>query len=107
MSPWIVLVVAGLLEVVWALALKRSDGFANLPATVVFVVAAVASFVLLSRALRDLPVGSGYAVWTGIGAVGAAVVGMVWLHEPASVARVVSLTAVVAGIVGLAATSSH
>jgi quaternary ammonium compound-resistance protein SugE len=107
MSPWLLVTLAGVLEVVWALAMKRSDGFTRAPETLVFVVASVASFVLLSRALRDLPVGSGYAVWTGIGAVGAAVVGAVWLHEPMTIARALSLGAVVVGIAGLAATTSH
>lgn len=107
MSAWITLVAAGLLEVVWALALKRSEGFTRLPESVVFVVASVGSFILLARALRELPVGSGYAVWTGIGAVGAAVLGIVWLGEPVSTLRVLSLVAVVAGIAGLALSGSH
>ncbi|MCW2960575.1 MAG: hypothetical protein JWM25_524 [Thermoleophilia bacterium] len=105
MSAWIMLVAAGLLEVVWAIALKRSDGFANLPATGVFLVAAAASFALLAAALRELPVGTGYAVWTGIGAVGAAIVGMVWLGDAVTGARVASLALVFAGILGLAMTT--
>ncbi|MCK9249400.1 MAG: quaternary ammonium compound efflux SMR transporter SugE [Solirubrobacteraceae bacterium] len=103
---WLLLIVAGLLEVVWAIAMKRSDGFTRVPETVVFLVAVVASMVLLSRALRDLPVGTGYAVWTGIGAVGAAIVGIVWLSESASPLRLVSVGLVAAGIVGLALSSS-
>ncbi|MCW2955827.1 MAG: sugE [Thermoleophilia bacterium] len=106
MSAWILLTLAALLEIVWALALKRSDGFARLPETIVFAAAAIGSMVLLARALRDLPVGTGYAVWTGTGAVGTALVGIAWLGESASVARLVSLALVVCGIAGLAATAN-
>ncbi len=103
---WIMLVGAGLLEVVWAIALKRSDALSKLPESVVFVVAALASFWLLALALRSLPVGTGYAVWTGIGAVGAALVGIVWLGESADVARLASIALIAAGIVGLALSSA-
>ncbi|HEV2820262.1 MAG TPA: multidrug efflux SMR transporter, partial [Solirubrobacteraceae bacterium] len=72
---WVLLVIAGVLEAVWALALKESDGFSRPGPTVVFVVAGLVSIVLLALALRDLPVGTGYAVWTGIGAVGTAIAG--------------------------------
>jgi quaternary ammonium compound-resistance protein SugE len=102
---WIFLVTAGLLEVVWAIALKRSDGFSRPLETAVFLVALLASMLLLARALRDLPVGTGYAVWTGIGAIGAAIVGVVWLHESACPARLLSVALVAAGVVGLALTS--
>jgi quaternary ammonium compound-resistance protein SugE len=102
---WFSLVTAGLLEVVWAIALKRSDGFSRPLETGVFAVALVASMLLLARALRDLPVGTGYAVWTGIGAIGAAIVGVVWLQESASPARLLSVALVAAGVVGLALTS--
>lgn len=102
---WFSLVTAGLLEVVWAVALKRSDGFSRPLETGVFVVALLASMLLLARALRDLPVGTGYAVWTGIGAIGAAIVGVVWLHESASPARLFSVALVAAGVAGLALTS--
>ena len=104
---WILLVGAGLLEVVWAIAMKRSDGFSRLPETIIFVVGIVASMGLLSQALRELPVGTGYAVWTGIGAVGAALVGIGFLGEAASVARLLSLALITAGIVGLALSSEH
>jgi quaternary ammonium compound-resistance protein SugE len=84
----VLLIAAGLLEVVWAVALKQSDGLTpRSPATYVFLVAALASFALLAAALRSLPVGTGYAVWTGIGAVGAALVGVLALGEPAAPAR--------------------
>ena len=98
---WILLAIAGVLEVVWAIALKQSDGFSHAVATIVFAVASIASFVLLALALRDLPVGTGYAVWTGIGAVGAAIVGIAWLGESASLGRVAAIGLIVAGIAGL------
>lgn len=104
---WVCLVTAGLLEVVWAIALKRSHGFGELPATIVFVVALVASMALLATALRTLPVGTGYAVWTGIGAVGTAIVGIVFLSESASALKLVSVALVAAGIVGLGLSGGH
>ena len=99
---WIILVVAGLLETVWALALKESDGFSKLTPTAIFGVAMVASMILLALALRDLPVGTGYAVWTGIGAVGAAIAGMVFLSEPAVLGRILPIALIATGIVWLA-----
>ncbi len=102
---WVLVVVAGLFETVFAISLKLSDGFRNVGWTVSFVAAAVVSFSLLNAGLRTLPVGSAYAVWVGIGAVGTAVVGMVWFAEPATLARLVSIVLVVAGVVGLQLTS--
>ncbi|HEX5741603.1 MAG TPA: SMR family transporter [Pilimelia sp.] len=99
--PWLVLVVSGLLEAVWAVALGRSAGFTRPLPTAVFGCALVLSMAGLGYALRSIPVGTGYAVWVGIGAAGAALAGMVLLGEPAGVARVVSLLLVVAGVVGL------
>lgn len=107
MLAWVMLFCAGLLEVVWAIALKRSDALSRFPETALFVVAAVASFLLLARALRDLPVGSAYAVWTGIGAIGAFAVGALWLGESAGPLRLASAATVVVGIAGLALTTSH
>ncbi|MGV0851161.1 quaternary ammonium compound efflux SMR transporter SugE [Mycolicibacterium phlei] len=98
---WLMLVVAGLLEIVWAVALKQSDGFARLWPSVIGAGAAALSFALLTLALRHLPAGTGYAVWVGIGAVGVAVAGMILLGESASAARVVFLAVIVAGVVGL------
>lgn len=103
--PWVLLAAAGLLEVVWAIALKKSDGFANAGATAVFAVAGIASIVLLAQALKSLPVGTAYAVWTGIGAVGAALVGIVWLNESADTLRVLSILLVAVGIAGLSVAS--
>lgn len=98
---WLILVVAGLLEIVWAIALKQSEGFSRLWPSVLGVGAALLSFVLLTVALRELPAGTGYAIWVGIGAVGVAIAGMVLLGEPVSPARVVFLAVIITGIVGL------
>jgi quaternary ammonium compound-resistance protein SugE len=102
---WIYLLIAGLLEVVWSVGLKYSQGFTRPLASVVTVVAAVASFYLLGLAMRDLPVGTAYAVWTGIGAVGAATIGIVFMHESREAWRLVSLVLILAGLVGLKVTS--
>ena len=99
---WILLVAAGLLEVVWAIALKKSEGLTRLVPTIVFGVAAVGSMVLLARALKTLPVGTGYAVWTGIGAVGAALVGIAFLGESAGALRLLAIGLIAVGIVLLA-----
>jgi len=99
---WVVLFVAGLFEVVWALALKESDGFSKLGPTVLFLVAMVISMALLAVALRDLPVGTGYAVWTGTGAVGAAIAGLVFFGEAAALSRLLAIGLIAVGIVWLA-----
>jgi quaternary ammonium compound-resistance protein SugE len=98
---WILLVVAGLLEIVWAVGLSYTNGFTRLVPSLVTATGLVASMVLLALALRSLPVGTGYAVWVGIGVVGTAIVGMVALGEPVSPLRIVCLALIVAGIVGL------
>ncbi len=98
---WAVLIVSGILEAGWALSLKASDGFTRLWPSVTFVVLLVASMGGLAWALRTLPVGVAYAVWTGIGASVTAMVGMAWLGEAVSVGKIVSLVLIVAGIVGL------
>jgi quaternary ammonium compound-resistance protein SugE len=95
---WIYLGIAGLLEVVWAIGLKMSEGFSKPVPSVVTIVAAAASFYLLSLALRDLPVGTGYAVWVGIGAVGAAIFGVVLLGEALTLARAGGIAMIVAGV---------
>lgn len=104
--PWLILFVAGLLEVVWALMLKQSEGFSKPGPTSVFVVALLLSMFLLSQALKSLPVGTAYAVWTGIGAAGTAVLGMLLLGESRDALKLVSLVMIVAGIIGLRLTSS-
>ncbi|MEU5780794.1 quaternary ammonium compound efflux SMR transporter SugE [Micromonospora lupini] len=98
---WLVLVISGFLETAWAIALDRSAGFSRLLPSVVFVVTLVLSMAGLAYALRDIPVGTGYAVWVGIGAVGTALVGMLVLGESASLPRILCLLLVVAGVVGL------
>ncbi|PSK99288.1 quaternary ammonium compound-resistance protein SugE [Murinocardiopsis flavida] len=98
---WIFLVVSGLLETAWATALAMSKGFTRPAPTIVFVVTLVLSMGGLALALRTIPVGTGYAIWVGIGAVGTAVIGMTWLGEGVSVAKVLCLMVIVGGIVGL------
>jgi quaternary ammonium compound-resistance protein SugE len=98
---WFVLVVSGVLETVWASALARSAGFTRLVPSVVFGAALVLSMAGLAFALRTIPVGTGYAVWVGIGAVGTALYGMAVLGEPATVARMACLVLIVGGVVGL------
>lgn len=91
MSPWLALLAAGVLEVVWATALKLTAGFSRPAPVVVVVLAAGGSFLLLGLALRDLPMSIAYAIWTGIGAIGVAVLGIVWFDEPWSPLRVACL----------------
>ena len=98
---WIYIIVGGLMETVWAIGLERSDGFTRLWPSVWTLVAMLLSIFLLAQGLRTVPVGTGYAVWTGIGATGTALVGMLFLGEPRSTARVLCILLIVAGIVGL------
>ena len=104
---WGILFIAGLLEMVWALLLKESEGFTRAGPTIGFVISLFLSMFLLAQALKTLPVGSAYAVWTGIGAAGTAIVGMLWLGESRDILKLVSLVMLVAGIIGLRITSSH
>ena len=103
---WILLVVAGLLEVGWAIGLKYTQGFTRLWPSVFTLTAMVLSVVLLGVAMKSLPVGTSCAVWVGVGAVGTAILGMVLFGEPATAGRLVSLGLIVAGIVGLKLASS-
>jgi quaternary ammonium compound-resistance protein SugE len=98
---WVILFVAGLLEIAWAVGLKYTDGFTKLWASVITIAAMIASVYLLSVAVRTIPVGTGYAIWTGIGAVGVATIGMILLGEPRSVLRIACILLIVIGIVGL------
>ena len=98
---WVILFVAGLFEVGWAVGLKYTNGFTRLWPTVGTAVSLVLSMALLGVALRTLPLGTAYAVWTGIGTVGTAVLGIVLFREPATAARLVCIALIVAGIVGL------
>lgn len=100
-KAWMWLFVAGVFEIVWALGLKYSNGFSKLTPSVVVVVAATISFWLLAIAMRVLPAGTAYAVWTGIGAAGTAFFGIVLLGESASAARLLCIALIVAGVLGL------
>jgi len=104
---WLMVAIAGLFEIVWAVLLKQSDGFSKLWPSIGFVLAAAGSIVLLALALRTLPVGSAYAAWTGIGAVGTAAAGIVLLDEGAGAGRLASIALVVVGIVGLRIFTEH
>ena len=97
--PWIYLVIAGLLEVVWAFSMKQSDGFTRLYPSLITLVTMIASFGLLSVAMRSLPLGTAYMIWTGIGAVGAFLVGIMVLGEHVSATRLAAAGLIVAGIV--------
>ena len=98
---WLLLIVAGLLEVGWAIGLKYTEGFTRMWPSVFTLGAMVLSVVLLGVAMKSLPVGTSYAVWVGVGAVGTAILGMVLFGEPATTGRLASLGLIVAGIVGL------
>jgi quaternary ammonium compound-resistance protein SugE len=98
---WFILIVAGLFETVWALALKESHGLSRLGPSVLFVMTLAISMALLAVALRDLPVGTGYAVWTGTGAVGAAIGGIVLFGDPAVAGRMIPIGLIAVGIVWL------
>ena len=98
---WILLVLAGLFEIAWAIGLKYTEGFTRLWPTVGTIAAMIVSLSLLGVAMKTLPVGTAYAVWVGVGAVGTAILGIVLLGEPANTGRIVSLVLIVAGIVGL------
>ena len=98
---WLFLFVAGLFEVGWAIGLKYTEGFSRLMPTMLTIAAMIVSLALLGLALKTLPVGTAYAVWTGIGAVGTAALGIYLFGEPATAARLASIGLIVAGIVGL------
>ncbi len=106
---WSYLIIAGLLEIAWAIGLKHTEGFSRLWPSVATICAMIASFGLLAAALKTIPIGTGYAVWTGIGAAGTAIIGMVFLGESREVLRIVCIALIVAGVVGLkfASASGH
>jgi len=99
--PWVWLIIAGLLEISWAVGLKYTDGFSKLWPSVVTVVLMLASFWCLAQAVKGLPLGTSYAIWTGIGAVGTAIAGILLFKEPATAARLVCMVLIVAGSAGL------
>ena len=98
---WMILVLAGLFEIGWAIGLKYTDGFTKLWPTVGTVASMIISLGLLGIAMKSLPVGTAYAVWVGVGAVGTAILGIVLLGEPANAGRMISLALIIAGIIGL------
>ena len=104
--PWILLFVAGLFEIGWAIGLKYTHGFTRLWPSVGTALSMLVSVVLLGLAMRDLPVGTAYAVWTGIGAVGTVFLGIALFNDPANAARLVCVGLIVAGILGLKLTSA-
>ncbi|MBL9075501.1 multidrug efflux SMR transporter [Tabrizicola sp.] len=101
MNPWAIVAIAGLMETGWALGLKYSDGFTKLMPSVVTVVLALGSFYLLAVAMKSLPVGTAYAVWVGIGAIGTAVAAVFLFQEPVNLMRVAGVLLILAGIVAL------
>lgn len=103
---WIYLAIAGLLEVVWSFYMKKSESFSLLVPSIITLISMIASFALLAIAMRNLPLGTAYAVWTGIGALGALVLGIVVLGEAATFSRIMSALLILAGITGLKLSSS-
>lgn len=104
---WIFLVIAGVFEVVWAISLKFSQGFTRLVPSVVTVAGMLVSFYFLAVATKTLPIGTAYAAWTGIGAVGAIIIGTLFLNEPLSLLRIMFMVLILVGVLGLKFTSGH
>jgi quaternary ammonium compound-resistance protein SugE len=104
---WLILVIAGLMEMAWAVFLKQSHGLTRVGPTIGFFVTLLISMFLLAQSLRTLPVGTAYAVWTGIGAAGTAIVGMIWFGESRDVLKIASLALLLLGIIGLRLTEQH
>ncbi|GEB52906.1 quaternary ammonium compound efflux SMR transporter SugE [Streptomyces cacaoi] len=104
---WILLVVAGLIEVAWSIGMKYTDGFTRLWPSIFTLIGIAASMALLAQATRTLPIGTAYGVWVGIGAAGAAIVGMLLLGEPTTAARIFFIALLLAAVVGLKVTSGH
>jgi quaternary ammonium compound-resistance protein SugE len=104
---WIYLIIAGILEIGWAIGLKYTEGWSKILPSVLTGAAMAASFYFLSLALKTLPIGTAYAVWTGIGTVGAAILGMILFNEPRDFARILCILLIVAGIAGLKLTSAQ
>jgi quaternary ammonium compound-resistance protein SugE len=106
--PWFYLIIAGLLEVAWAVGLKQTAGWTRLWPSIITVALMIASFHFLSLALRTLPLGTAYAIWTGIGAVGTALIGLFIFDEPRTTARLVCILLIISGVIGLKlASTSH
>jgi len=104
--PWFHLIIAGLLEVAWAVGVKQTAGWTRLWPSIITVALMIASFHFLSLALRTLPLGTAYAIWTGIGAIGTALIGIFIFNEPRTAARLVCILLIISGVVGLKLASS-
>ncbi|MBR0599441.1 quaternary ammonium compound efflux SMR transporter SugE [Sinanaerobacter chloroacetimidivorans] len=104
---WIFLLVAGGFEVLWAIGLKYSFGFTRLIPSIFTIIGMIASFYFLSLALKNLPIGTAYAIWTGIGTVGTVILGIILFKEPMNMSRVVFISFIIIGIIGLKITSSN
>ncbi|NRT77823.1 quaternary ammonium compound efflux SMR transporter SugE [Clostridium beijerinckii] len=104
---WLVLIVAGLLEMGWAIGLKYSEGFTKLIPSIFTIVGMIASFYFLSLALKSLPLGTAYAIWTGIGTVGTVTLGIILFKEPIDITRLICIGFIVVGIIGLKVVSTH
>ena len=98
---WVYLILAGICEIGWAFGLKYSEGFTKIGVSVVTVAVMILSFVLLAQAMKHLPLGTAYGIWTGIGAAGTAILGIVFLNEPRDLIRIICILLIVAGVVGL------
>jgi quaternary ammonium compound-resistance protein SugE len=104
---WLILVIAGLFEVWWAIGLKFSQGFTKLIPSIFTVVGMIASFYFLSLALKNLPLGTAYAIWTGIGTIGTVILGIILFNEPIDIVRLICIGFILIGIVGLKLVSTH
>lgn len=104
---WLYLMVAGVFEIIWAIGLKYSEGFSRLYPSLVTCIGMILSLIFLSLALKEIPLGTAYAIWTGIGTVGAVILGIVLFHEPLDMIRIVCILLIIGGIVGLKLVSGH
>ena len=104
---WLYLIIAGLSEIAWAFGLKYSDGFTNITPTILTIAGIIFSFYLFSKAIRDIPIGTAYAVFTGIGAAGTVIIGMVFLEESVSILKIIFVVFLLSGIIGLKLTSAE
>lgn len=104
---WVYLIIAGILEVAWAIGLKYTEGWSKLVPSLITASIMIASFYFLSLAVKNLPIGTAYAIWTGIGTVGAAILGMVVFNEPKDLSRILCILLIIAGIAGLKLTSAE
>lgn len=107
MMAWLFLAIAGVFEVVWAISLKFSNGFTRLVPSIITILGMIVSFYFLAVATKTLPIGTAYAAWTGIGAVGAIIIGTLFLDEPISLTRILFMVLILVGVLGLKFTSGH